>query len=168
MASKLGAEVTILYRRTRAEMPAIEREIDEALEEDVKIEYLAAPIEILRDDEGRSRRWWCSAWSSASRTTRTAAPVPDRGRHLRAAARDDDHGGQPEARPRGHELVGELGDGWLNGDDWGFTGVDGIWTGGDNIDLGIATTSIGQAARRRKRSTPTSKVRRSKRSTVAT
>jgi NAD-dependent dihydropyrimidine dehydrogenase PreA subunit len=39
----------------------------------------------------------------------------------------------------------ELGDGWLNGDEWGFTGVDGIWTGGDNINLGIATTSIGQA-----------------------
>jgi formate dehydrogenase major subunit len=39
----------------------------------------------------------------------------------------------------------ELGDGWLNGDDWGFTGIDGIWTGGDNINLGIATTSIGQA-----------------------
>ena len=38
----------------------------------------------------------------------------------------------------------ELGDGWLNGDDWGFTGIDGIWTGGDNINLGIATTSIGQ------------------------
>ena len=41
----------------------------------------------------------------------------------------------------------ELGDGWLNGDDWGFTGVDGIWTGGDNINLGIATTSIGQASK---------------------
>ena len=41
----------------------------------------------------------------------------------------------------------ELGDGWLNGDDWGFTGVDGVWTGGDNINLGIATASIGHARR---------------------
>jgi Pyruvate/2-oxoacid:ferredoxin oxidoreductase delta subunit len=39
----------------------------------------------------------------------------------------------------------ELGDGWLNGDEWGFTGIDGVYTGGDNINLGIATTSIGQA-----------------------
>ena len=39
----------------------------------------------------------------------------------------------------------ELGDGWLNADDWGSTGVEGIWTGGDNINLGIATTSIGHA-----------------------
>jgi Pyruvate/2-oxoacid:ferredoxin oxidoreductase delta subunit len=41
----------------------------------------------------------------------------------------------------------ELGDGWLNGDDWGFTGIEGVWTGGDNINLGIATTSIGQATK---------------------
>ena len=39
----MGAEVTILYRRTRAEMPAIEREIEEALEEGIKIEFLASP-----------------------------------------------------------------------------------------------------------------------------
>ena len=55
MASKMGAQVTILYRRTRTEMPAIEREIDEAIEEDINLEYLAAPIEILRDDDGSVR-----------------------------------------------------------------------------------------------------------------
>ena len=44
-ALRLGSEeVTILYRRTRAEMPAYEDEIEEALEEGIKIEYLAAPI----------------------------------------------------------------------------------------------------------------------------
>jgi len=36
-----------LYRRTRAEMPAIKPEIDGALEEGVRIEFLAAPVEIL-------------------------------------------------------------------------------------------------------------------------
>ena len=39
----------------------------------------------------------------------------------------------------------ELGKGWLNADTWGRTGADGVWTGGDNINLGIATTSIGHA-----------------------
>ena len=53
MARRLGAEVTILYRRTREEMPAIEREIEEALEENIDIVYLAAPKEIMRDDEGK-------------------------------------------------------------------------------------------------------------------
>jgi NADPH-dependent glutamate synthase beta subunit-like oxidoreductase len=47
-ALRLGArEVTIAYRRTRAEMPASEEEIIEAEQEGVKIHYLAAPIRIL-------------------------------------------------------------------------------------------------------------------------
>ena len=44
---RLGVEqVTIVYRRTRAEMPAWEEEIDAALEEGVAIEFLAAPVEV--------------------------------------------------------------------------------------------------------------------------
>ena len=47
-AVRLGAEdVTIVYRRTRAEMPAWEEEIQAAEAEGVKIVYLAAPQEIL-------------------------------------------------------------------------------------------------------------------------
>jgi NADH-quinone oxidoreductase subunit F len=48
-ALRLGAkEATIIYRRTRDEMPAGEEEIEEALLEGVKIEFLAAPIKIAR------------------------------------------------------------------------------------------------------------------------
>jgi len=48
-AFRLGAkEATIIYRRTRDEMPASEEEIKEALLEGVKIEFLAAPIRIER------------------------------------------------------------------------------------------------------------------------
>jgi len=43
-AWRLGAEVSILYRRTRAEMPAGEEEIEEALEEGINIEYLTLPV----------------------------------------------------------------------------------------------------------------------------
>jgi len=50
-ALRLGAkEVTIIYRRTRAEMPASDEEVNEALEEGVKIVYLAAPIRAARAD----------------------------------------------------------------------------------------------------------------------
>lgn len=52
-ALRLGCEqVTILYRRTRKEMPAFEEEIEEALAEGVKIRYLTAPTRI-RGDSGR-------------------------------------------------------------------------------------------------------------------
>ena len=47
-ALRLGAkEVTIVYRRSRLEMPASEWEIEEAEEEGIKIHFLAAPVAIL-------------------------------------------------------------------------------------------------------------------------
>ncbi|MFQ5864845.1 MAG: NAD(P)-binding protein [bacterium] len=47
-ALRLGCEqVTIVYRRSREEMPANEAEIEEAESEGVKIHYLAAPIKLL-------------------------------------------------------------------------------------------------------------------------
>ena len=47
-AWRLGAvEVNIIYRRSRAEMPANPWEIAEAIEEGVKITYLAAPAKVL-------------------------------------------------------------------------------------------------------------------------
>lgn len=50
-ALRLGAtQVSILYRRSRQEMPAIAEEVDEAEQEGVRIEYLTAPVEVLRTD----------------------------------------------------------------------------------------------------------------------
>ncbi|MGA1840126.1 MAG: FAD-dependent oxidoreductase [bacterium] len=50
-AFRLGAkEITIIYRRTRLEMPALEDEIEAAEFEGVKIEYLAAPVQILGEN----------------------------------------------------------------------------------------------------------------------
>jgi NADPH-dependent glutamate synthase beta subunit-like oxidoreductase len=47
-ARRLGArEVTVFYRRSRAEMPANPSEIEEAIEEGVKIEFLALPKKVL-------------------------------------------------------------------------------------------------------------------------
>jgi NADH-quinone oxidoreductase subunit F len=50
-ALRLGAkEVTIIYRRTRTEMPASAEEIEEAIAEGVKINFLAAPSRITSRD----------------------------------------------------------------------------------------------------------------------
>jgi NADPH-dependent glutamate synthase beta subunit-like oxidoreductase len=46
-AVRLGAEVTILYRRTREDMPAAEEEIIAAEHEGIKIAYFVAPMKIL-------------------------------------------------------------------------------------------------------------------------
>jgi len=50
-ALRLGAEnVKILYRRSRAEMPAGKEELESAFEEGVELIELAAPVKIVRED----------------------------------------------------------------------------------------------------------------------
>jgi len=46
-AARLGADVTILYRRERKDMPAAIEEIVAAEEEGIKIEFLVAPLKIV-------------------------------------------------------------------------------------------------------------------------
>lgn len=51
-ALRIGARsVTILYRRTRQEMPAYEHEIEDALDEGVEIKYLTNPVRIIPEKE---------------------------------------------------------------------------------------------------------------------
>ncbi|MCC8179383.1 MAG: NADPH-dependent glutamate synthase, partial [Planctomycetes bacterium] len=50
---RLGADsVTLVYRRTKAELPAREEEVHHALEEGVKLLELTAPIEVVGNDAG--------------------------------------------------------------------------------------------------------------------
>ncbi len=49
-ARRLGGQVTIVYRRTQAEMPARVEELHHALEEGIALRVLAAPSEFLGDD----------------------------------------------------------------------------------------------------------------------
>ena len=46
-AVRRGADVTLLYRRSREEMPAADEEVAEAEAEGVKFRFLSAPVEIL-------------------------------------------------------------------------------------------------------------------------
>jgi len=52
MAFRLGAEVTVVYRRTREEMPAIATEIKEAEEEGIHFQFLALPERIEGNGKG--------------------------------------------------------------------------------------------------------------------
>jgi formate dehydrogenase major subunit len=52
-ALRMGAkEVTILYRRSREEMPAISEEVDGAEQEGVRLQFLAAPVKFI----GKNRK----------------------------------------------------------------------------------------------------------------
>jgi len=49
-ARRLGSQVTIVYRRSREEMPAFHHEVEQALCEGVEIIFLAAPLKALTKD----------------------------------------------------------------------------------------------------------------------
>ncbi len=142
VARRTGADVTLLYRRTREEMPAIDAEVEDALAEGVRIEYLAAPVEILRRD-GLVRavvvRRMALGEPDASGRRR---PVPvDGSDHeipatavIAAVSQRPDWDGLDEAAPA-TAWVEDARDGRIG---------DGLWTGGDTRGLGIAGMAIGQ------------------------
>ena len=67
-ARRLGAEVTIIYRRTEAELPARLEEIEHAKEEGIVFRFLTNPLEILSDESG---------WVAAARCQKMQLGEPD-------------------------------------------------------------------------------------------
>ena len=58
-AKRLGADVTIVYRRSEAEMPARKEEVHHAREEGVSFAMLTNPVAILGDETGFVRAMTC-------------------------------------------------------------------------------------------------------------
>jgi NADPH-dependent glutamate synthase beta subunit-like oxidoreductase len=59
-ALRLGAQkVTVVYRRGRAEMPALAEEIDQATEEGIEIRLLVNPVRVIAGDDGAVRSIVC-------------------------------------------------------------------------------------------------------------
>ena len=52
VAKRLGADVSIVYRRTEKELPARTEEVHHAKEEGIKFEMLTTPVEIIGDEDG--------------------------------------------------------------------------------------------------------------------
>jgi len=143
VSRRLGSEVTILYRRTRVEMPAIAREIDEALEENIKIEFLAAPAKIIRDASGKVIKMLVQRMELGEPDkSGRRKPVPIEGKLDEIEV--DTVVAAVSQQPDVKTLGAFVDKGWLNIDEWGKTSEDKIWSGGDNVNLGLATTSIGQ------------------------
>ncbi len=51
-AKRLGADVTIVYRRTEKELPARKEEVEHAMEEGINFSFLTNPLAIKGDDTG--------------------------------------------------------------------------------------------------------------------
>ena len=58
-ARRLGAEVHVIYRRGREEMPARAEEVEHAMEEGIHFHFLTNPTQVLDDGSGRARGLTC-------------------------------------------------------------------------------------------------------------
>ncbi len=58
-ARRLGAEATIVYRRSEAELPARAEEVHHAKEEGIRFRMLTNPVEVLGDERGWVRGLRC-------------------------------------------------------------------------------------------------------------
>jgi dissimilatory sulfite reductase flavoprotein subunit len=142
-SKRLGAVVTILYRRSRQEMPAIKEEIEGAIEEGIDIQFLAAPVEILAAD-GQATGMRCIRMElgepDASGRRR---PVPQPGSEFDLEATAVIAAISQEPEFAGFNGLHE-GKDWVKADEWGATGVEGVYAGGDDVALGLVTIAIAQ------------------------
>jgi NADPH-dependent glutamate synthase beta subunit-like oxidoreductase len=141
MARRFGANATILYRRTRTEMPAIDLEIVGAEEEGVRIDLLAAPIEIYTKD-GKAVGMKCQKMELGEPDdSGRRRPVPIEGDTydlecsslIAAISQEPDFTGFDDYRE---------GKDWIKVDEKYKTSVENVLSGGDNINLGLAIDAI--------------------------
>jgi NADPH-dependent glutamate synthase beta subunit-like oxidoreductase len=141
IARRLGAEATVLYRRTSKEMPASEEEVEEALAENINIRYLIAPISI-RTENGKAVGVQC---------LKTELGTPDEtGRRQPVLIEGTDIEVRCTTlilaisqRPDWHDTERYVSDnGWLKVDEnWSVD--EAVYAGGDAISPDRVTTAIG-------------------------
>ena len=79
-ARRLGAEVTIVYRRTEKELPARREEVEHAMEEGIVFKFLTNPLSLSGDDKGNVTTMRCQEMRlSEPDASGRARPVPVEG-----------------------------------------------------------------------------------------
>jgi NADPH-dependent glutamate synthase beta subunit-like oxidoreductase len=145
ICKRLGANVTVLYRRTRAEMPAIEEEIDEAIAEGIVFEFLAAPVGFKKGEDGlvtamTGIRMELGEPDASGRRR----PLPIEGSEFDIPATAIISAVSQEPDFAGFEALIEVpGRDWIKVDADQRTTEDKIWAGGDVTNLALVTDAVG-------------------------
>jgi len=143
VSRRFGADVTILYRRTRKEMPAIEEEIVGAEEEGVNIVFLVAPKELILED-GKVKAVKCQKMQLGEPDeSGRRRPVPIEGAEeiyecdtiIAAISQEPDFYGLEYLRE---------GKDWIKVDENFRTKDPKVYAGGDDLELGLVTIAIYQ------------------------
>jgi len=147
VAKRLGANVSVFYRRTRVEMPAITAEIDEAMEERIMFRYHTNPVKIITDED-RVVGLLCGQMElKEPDASGRARPVPIEGSEsvypadtvIMATGQAVDYDGIE---------IQKRDDQWIATNEDLMTSMDGVFAGGDAVlGLETVTTAIGQGMR---------------------
>ena len=149
VSKRLGAEVTVLYRRTVKEMPAIEEEITEAGNEKINFEFLAIPVKMIQGDDGKVVKMICQRMELGEPDeSGRRRPVPVEGSEFElecsfvipAISQEPDFEDLEDLRE---------GRDWIKVDGrYHLINTDAaIWAGGDDLNLDLVTTAIGHGRR---------------------
>ena len=149
-AIRLGAEVTVVYRRTEAEAPARLEEIEHAKEEGVKFSFLTNPVEIIPDEHGWVKKVRCIRMELGEpdeKGRRRPVEIPDSEFEIEADTVIISIGTSPnplisQAIP-GLEL--NRWKGIVTDEETGATNKEGIYAGGDAV-TGAATVILAMGA----------------------
>jgi dissimilatory sulfite reductase flavoprotein subunit len=143
VSKRLGADVTILYRRSRSEMPAIRPEIDGALEEGVNIQFLTAPVEIIQRG-GLAVGMRCIRMDlGAPDASGRPRPVARAGSEFELEASTIIAAISQEPRIDGLQILHKNGP-WVPVEGAQVPGMEGVFAGGDDVGLGLVTIAIAQ------------------------
>lgn len=150
-AVRLGAEnVYVIYRRTRAEMPAEDIEIEEAMEEGVTFKFLTNPAEIIGENgHVKAVKLQVMELGEADASGRRK-PVPVEGKFEILEVDNVIAAIGQKLNPAGLEAIELTNRGTIAADEASFrTSVEGVFAVGDATNRGasIAIAAIGEAGK---------------------
>lgn len=149
-ARRLGADVSIVYRRTEAELPARKEEIEHAKEEGIEFLFLTSPKEIVGDENGNVVSMVCQEMTlSEPDESGRARPIPlyDSDFTIPADCVIMALGTSPNPLIRNttEGLKTQKWGGIIADDETGLTSREGVYAGGDAV-TGSATVILAMGA----------------------
>lgn len=151
-ALRLGADTTIVYRRTENELPARREDVHHAKEEGVKFAMLTNPVEVLSDEKGWVRAIRCIRMELGEPDEsgrRSPVPVPGSEFEIEADTVIMSLGTSPNPLiSRTTEGLQTNRKGCIVADSEGATTREGVFAGGDAV-TGAATVILAMGAGRK-------------------
>lgn len=149
-AKRMGADVTIVYRRTEKELPARAEEVEHAMEEGIKFHFLTNPVEITSTEKGWVKGIICQKMELSEPDDSGRArpvPVPDSNFEIEADCVIMSIGTSPNPliKSTTEGLDTQKWGGIIADEETGLTSREGVYAGGDAV-TGAATVILAMGA----------------------